>query len=642
MKTFLSLAMCAAGCMIANAAITVDRQDLQHAVIYPGLAEIDLNCDGHLDLIYSGQVRDITSGRIVEDADGNENQINFNTFTMIWNPSTGSYDFKEFPWYFGNKPYFAVHDWNGDGYTDFFVAGEASMGQSEARFGFFINDGKGNFKRQEIKVVNEDGDVVEPFDPKCVDLADFNSDGRMDLVVAGWKNDAEGVRRNYNMVLLNQGNYEFLATNTELLLYGNNTYELALSLLTATDLNNDGYADFLVQGNIDNADEEDKPEKNGLRMARTFVAALNLGDEADGETILYDLGLAESPAHHYGHGGFVVADFDNDGVLDIFVGGESPNDARGDGDWSYTWQLLKGKITSDGVSYSDVTSSQVFNNSDIRPLNDNNPIRGIDYNGNGYYDLFVPGWCTTMFDGTGDTQAGWFFPNTNGNFTTADHIPGSSECAVFFTEDGVSGARNYGFVGQSWDGMFFNDETDIVTGIMMLNTKNPYGVVARPDAPQSLSAAADGYDVTLSWEAAPSSLNNVTYEYYIYRPATGEYYRGVPAFVGGDKDGVRTTLAQGRAFMAKTLNLVNLPDGVYEWGVQTVNAALQGSVFAKGEKFTIGQGEAGVESVTEAEVVATEYYDLTGRKLDRAPEEGIVLRKEIRANGAYTVSKIAL
>ena len=205
MKTILTLALCMAGGLSAGAAITVDRQELQHALIYPGLAEIDLNCDGHLDLIFSGEVREATSGRVVEDAEGNETQINFNTFTMIWNPATGMYDFAEFPYYFGNKPYFAVYDWNGDGYTDFFCAGEASMGQSEARFGFFINDGKGNFTRKEISVVNEEGEAIDPFDPKCVDLGDFNSDGLMDLVVVGWKNDAAGVRHNYNMVLLNQG-----------------------------------------------------------------------------------------------------------------------------------------------------------------------------------------------------------------------------------------------------------------------------------------------------------------------------------------------------------------------------------------------------------------------------------------------------
>lgn len=636
--------MCAACALGANAAITVDRQELGLSLIYPGLVEIDINGDGILDLIYSGELRDNTNGRIVEDAEGNESQINFNTFQMVWNAATQTYDIKEFPYYFGNKPYFAVTDWNGDGLTDFFAAGEASQGQSTAEFGLFINNGNGTFSRQTITVVDENDDIIDPFDPKCVDFGDFNSDGMPDLVASGWKNDANGERHNYNMVLINQGDNKFLATNQEVLIYGNNGYEFGLNLLTATDLNNDGYADFLVQGNIDNASDSDKPMKNGKVMGRTFVAALNLGAETDGETVLYDLGLAESPAHHYGHGGFEVADFNNDGIPDILVGGESPDDYMPGNDYSYRWQLLQGRITSDGVSYTDVTNSQAFANKDIRPLNDAKPIRAIDYNGNGLYDLFIPGWCTTMLDGTDNTQAGWFFPNNNGILNTYERIPGGSEGAVFFTEDGVSGARHYGLLSQSWDNTYFDDETDMKTGRMMIFTKNPYTKAARPDAPTALAASVDGYDVTLEWSAAASSKANVTYEYYIKNVGTGKFYHGVPAFVGGDKDGIRTTLAQGRAFMAKKLNLVGLPDGTYEWGVQTVNAALEGSVFAKGTNFVVGDGGASVGTISGAAsaVIATEYFDLMGRQLSEAPESGLVIKKEIHEDGTATVAKVIL
>ncbi|MDE6098851.1 MAG: VCBS repeat-containing protein [Muribaculaceae bacterium] len=649
MKKSLTLLLGAAAVCSASAADhSVSRQILDHAVIYPGLAEIDINGDGILDLIYSGEVRDAAvSGRIIEDAEGNETQINNNTFQMVWNPATQSYDISEFPYYFANKPYFAVADWNGDGLTDFYVTGEASMALHNVEFGLFINNGDGTFTRKQITVIDENGDQITPFDPRTVDVADFNSDGRLDMVVTGWKDCGEDFgRRNFNMVLINQGDDKFLATNTELLMYGNNGYELALNLTMATDLNNDGYADFLTQGNIDNADDADKPVKNGKAMGRTFVAALNLGADglSEGVPVLYDLGLADGVAHHYGHGGFAVCDFNNDGVPDIFVGGESPADARADGAWEYFWQLLSGRITSDGVSYTDVTGSQIFNGRDIRPLNDASPFRAIDYNGNGLYDLLLPGWCTGMIDGTDNTQAGWFFANNNGNFTEGVRMPGGSECAVFFTEDGVSGARNYGILGQSWDNMFFNDDTDIKTGRMMAVSNNPFGVPVRPDAPSAAVAAVDGYDVNLSWSAPAGAQANVTYDYYIKDLGTGKFYRGITAFVGGDKDGVRTTVAQGRAFMAKNLNLVNLPDGDYEWGVQTVNAACVGSVFAKGNNFRIGTGSGAgvVNTVSNSPVVATEYYDVTGRKLDKAPENGMFIEKTVRLDGTVNVSKIAL
>jgi len=215
----------------------------------------------------------------------------------------------------------------------------------------------------------------------------------------------------------------------------------------------------------------------------------------------------------------------------------------------FLWQYLPGRITSDGVSYTDASSSQVFYDKDIRPLNDVCGTRVLDYNGNGQYDLFIPGWCTTMLDGNASTQAGYYFANNNGTFSTYEHIPGASELAVFFLENGVSGNRNYGFVGQSWDDMFFSDAT--YNGRMMVTTVNPYTKAARPDAPTSLNAEVEESDVTLSWSAAASSQANVTYDYYIRNANTGKYYTGVTAFVGGDKDGIRTTLAQGRAFMNK-------------------------------------------------------------------------------------------
>lgn len=644
MKKCLSFLLGAATVVSAGAAITVDKQNLSQSLIYPGLVEIDINNDGILDLIYSGEVREATSGRIVEDEEGNEKQINFNTFQMVWNPATQSYDISEFGYYFGNKPYFAVTDWDGDGLTDFFAAGEANATTSEAVFGMFLNNGDGTFRRQEITVVDEDGNVISPFDPKCVDFGDFNSDGRMDLVCIGYKAYDEG-RIDYSGVLINNGDFKFTLTNHHLLsMDGENNFELALSILKAADLNNDGYADFLCQGNVDNVDDSQKPICNGKPVGRTFAAFLNLGAETYPETLLYDLALADGVAHYYGHGDIHVADFNNDGVPDIFVGGESPDDVYPSGNFSYNWQLLQGKIAGDmSVSYTDVTSSQAFSGKDIRPLNDQNSTRAIDYNGNGYYDLFIPGWCTTMLDGTDNTQAGWYFPNENGLMNTFERIPGASECAVFFTENGVSGQRNYGFLGQSWDALYFNDETDVVTGRMLLTTVNPYTKAARPDAPASATATVDGYNVTLQWAPAASSKANVTYEYYIYDKGARKYFNGVPAFVGGDKDGVRTTLAQGRAFQNTRLNLVGLPDGDYEWGVQTVNAGLEGSTFTKGNDFTVGSG-AGVGSIVagNADVTATEYFDLAGRRLSNVPESGVVIKKELRADGTTSVSKLVV
>ena len=633
-KSLLLMAALAAGAGLANAQITMTSQVLQQAVQHPGICEIDINGDGILDLIYTGEMRDGIPGRTYENADGDEVSLGDNTFQMVWN-GTG-YDIKEFPYYFGIKAYFAVADWNGDGLTDFITFNE----RSNADEGLFINNGNGTFTKTPITVVDENGDEITPFSPRTVDCADFNSDGLLDLVVTGWKDDGINGRRNYNYILINKGNNKFQAKWCDFLTAGGDGYELALNLTVATDLNNDGYAEFMTQGNVDN---DDKPlTKNGVEVGRGFTATLNIGADGldDGMPILYDLGLATGVAHQYGHGGFEVVDFNNDGVLDILVGGESPDDARAPGAWEYYWQLLQGRLDANGdVTYIDVTSVP-FHDKDIRPLSDgSHPIRAIDYTGNGQYDLIMQGWCTGMLDGKDNTQCGWFFPNENGSFSSFQHVPGASEAGVFIYENGVSGARNYGFFGYTSDPMFTGEGTGFEGGRIMGFCNNPNAPAARPAAPASATATVDGYDVTLEWTAGAGNLNNVTYDYYIKDKGTGKYYRGITA----NADGVRTTVAQGRAFMAKKLNLNNLPDGDFEWGVQTVSASYQGSVFCKGNDFKVGNGSEGVEAVIDnTPVVATEYYDLAGRKLNNAPEQGIVIKKEIRESGASSVSKVVL
>ncbi len=93
--------------------------------------------------------------------------------------------------------------------------------------------------------------------------------------------------------------------------------------------------------------------------------------------------------------------------------------------------------------------------------------------------------------------------------------------------------------------------------------------------------------------------------------------------------------------MNKNLLLVGMPDGDYEWGVQTVNAGLEGSKFTKGNDFRVGAG-AGIQGVLangNAEVVATEYYDMAGRRV-AAAAEGVVIEKTIYADGNVAVSKV--
>ena len=176
----------------------------------------------------------------------------------------------------------------------------------------------------------------------------------------------------------------------------------------------------------------------------------------------------------------------------------------------------------------------------------------------------------------------------------------------------MEGALNYTFTGYHGDATYFADETDKPMGRSMVFTKNPWNVAARPDAPTAPTAEVDGNSVKLSWTPAASSMKNVTYEYYLKNKATGKIYNGATSFIGGDKDGVRKVLREGNAFMNTELNLT-LPEGTYEWGVQTINAALRGSVFAKGQDLVVGDGN-NIRNMTET-AVQTGIYSADGKQL---------------------------
>ena len=617
MKRLFTLMAVAGMAMTVNAqSITISSVDQTLAGDYAGGLEIDLNNDGIKELLFSGKPNWEAAGKTtLLDGEGNEYEVDGKTWVLKWNGS--SYDKQEIGTsadrIFGIRNTVIPADFNGDGLTDLFIAGEGYNFPGV----YLMNENGAFVKDPNYTVLDKDGNQVEWY-PRSADVADFNSDGLPDVVTIGWS--AVGGNRQANCgVLINQGDGSFKnVLEVGVLGNGDVDYEFALCTVRAYDLNNDGKPDFLLQGNVDN--DGVKPSTvNGTQVGRTFMAFGNITE--DGEVGFFDMELATGVSHTFGNGNINVADFNNDGIPDIFVTGESPDDAVTG--WAYYPQLLMGKISNGEVGYTDNTSF-VARGKDVRPLNSTNVgVRSIDYNGDGFYDLFYPGWCEQMLDGSGNTQSGWFLPGSAAGLTSYQRIPGASEQGIFFLDYGVEGALNYTFTGYHGDATYFADETDKPMGRSMVFTKNPWNVAARPDAPTAPAAEVDGNSVKLSWTPAASSMKNVTYEYYLKNKATGKIYNGATSFIGGDKDGVRKVLREGNAFMNTELNLT-LPEGTYEWGVQTVNAALRGSVFAKGQDLVVGDGN-NIRNMTET-AVQTGVYSADGKQLS-SMQKGINIVK---------------
>ena len=632
-KLFTLVAASAMALGMSAQSITISKVDEGLANDYAAGCEIDIDNDGIKELVIGGSPNwpaEGSIGQVIYDAEGNEVKMESRCSWIIKFNGT-DYEATQLSQegVIGIRSHVIPADFNGDGNVDIYIA---SGGDANTLNGIFLNDGNGSFVKDDtFKVLNEDGEPIVDEEtgtqlrwlPRAIDVADFNNDGLVDIVSCGWWLGANSETA-MNGVLINQGDGTYKVTNRFLIGIEDEeyAYPMALCTIKAFDLNNDGYADFMVQGNVDG--EGAKPEtKNGVSVGRTFMAFLNIGADGPGE--FYDLGLAQGVSHTFGNGNFNVVDFNNDGTPDIFVTGESPDDARGGGQWEYYPQLLIGKITksADGneVSYTD-NSQFPASHKDIRPLNSsNNGTRAIDYNGDGLYDLFYLGWSTQMLDNSDWTQVGWFFPGSANGLTSYQRIPGASEQGVFFLDYGVEGDLNYTFTGYHGDGNYFGDATGFASGRSMVFTKNPWTVAGRPDAPTAPKAEVDDHTVTLSWTAPAAEKKNVTYEYFLKKD--GKVYNACTSFIGGDKDGVRKVLREGNAYMNTSITL-NLADGDYEWGVQTINAAEKGSVFAKGETFRVGAG-SGIFEKKAAEAVEVARYNAAGQAI--AAQKGLNIVK---------------
>ena len=632
-KLFTLVAASAMALGMSAQSITISKVDEGLANDYAAGCEIDIDNDGIKELVIGGSPNwpaEGSIGQVIYDADGNEVKMESRcSWILKFNGTDYEATQLSQEGVIGIRSHVIPADFNGDGNVDIYIA---SGGDANTLNGIFLNDGNGSFVKDDtFKVLNEDGEPIVDEEtgtqlrwlPRAIDVADFNNDGLVDIVSCGWWLGANSETA-MNGVLINQGDGTYKVTNRFLIGIEDEeyAYPMALCTIKAFDLNNDGYADFMVQGNVDG--EGAKPEtKNGVSVGRTFMAFLNIGADGPGE--FYDLGLAQGVSHTFGNGNFNVVDFNNDGTPDIFVTGESPDDARGGGQWEYYPQLLIGKITksADGneVSYTD-NSQFPASHKDIRPLNSsNNGTRAIDYNGDGLYDLFYLGWSTQMLDNSDWTQVGWFFPGSANGLTSYQRIPGASEQGVFFLDYGVEGDLNYTFTGYHGDGNYFGDATGFASGRSMVFTKNPWTVARRPEAPTAPKAEVDDHTVTLSWTAPAAEKKNVTYEYFLKKD--GKVYNACTSFIGGDKDGVRKVLREGNAYMNTSITL-NLADGDYEWGVQTINAAEKGSVFAKGETFRVGAG-SGIFEKKAAEAVEVARYNAAGQAI--AAQKGLNIVK---------------
>ena len=106
----------------------------------------------------------------------------------------------------------------------------------------------------------------------------------------------------------------------------------------------------------------------------------------------------------------------------------------------------------------------------------------------------------------------------------------------------------------------------------------------------------------------------------------------IPFFAPHQKS-IRISIAQGqnirfhpaRSSGGEERAIIFLPDGTYEWGVQTVNAAYDGSPFTAGPDFTV-TSTSDIQSVSASQEASStdgvQFYSPSGMQLSQ-PRHGV-------------------
>ena len=417
---------------------------------------------------------------------------------------------------------------------------------------------------------------------KSSDVADFNNDGRLDLVVCS-------DRPRYNCLLLNMGKDEEGAICFKESDYDpkkrytiqNAAWDRCMGYVKAYDFNSDGFMDFMLSGS-------NKSSKT--------VIFINTPD-APGTFTTVDF-----PTHR-NLPSFDFADVNSDGIPEIYFSGEYH---EGWYNQIYTPVFNNGKMSYKlhyGLPWQNNDRCMGFRSSAF-----------VDWDGDGIIDIIETGRSDTeMPNGTTlDSRASKIRINRGNGQEWADPILtiGSNLNTSILADVNGDGVIEYVRNGENElavdiDGLKYG------TGSILSATINPSEKVYIPSAPVLNAPVVSEGKVMLSWNPAADAIGNETYEYVVF-DATGNVAAGMN--VATYPSGKKKTPTSGNACQARQI-VLSLPDGEYTYGVQAVSGAYVGSTFAEGT-FTIGNGTS-IKSIKGREL-KEEVYDIQGRRKSEA------------------------
>ncbi len=471
-------------------------------------------------------------------------------------------------------------DYDNDGDLDVIIAGFDLDNNAVTK----IYNNRGNDEFIEVSGLPIPGTYIGD-----VAWGDYDADGDLDIIIQGYTTGSE-----ITTLYENKGNDTFVDS-------GEIFVVLTDGSVSFVDFNNDGHSDILITG-FDGTSYLSKIYKNN-------------GDATFTETDVDFPGAIKSS--------YEWCDYDKDGDMDIFLSGLDGQGGlisklytnNGDETFSETennftgaWlgDVAWGDYNSDG--YPDILLSGFYNPGRTTEIYKNNGngtftlitsavLPGVahsssiwgDYDNDGDLDIFI---CGTYEEGGTWTRVTDVFIN-NGDDT--------------FTEAGLNFAIDCYWGESAWGDYDADGDLDLIcsghddaggSNTIIYRNDNTTTNTA-PAAPQNLTSSVFDNEITLSWDA---STDDET-------PSAGLYYNAYIRTDAGDmtwipisdiENGYRLLPAVGNVSQNLSWTITGLEDGDYFWSTQALDNNFEGSTFATEESFTIGT--IGIENTQPQEV----------------------------------------
>ena len=567
-----------------------------------GAVTVDLNNDGYQDIVTGG------IGNTVQNSATDEATSKRMSYLALLAPTTHKWTkvSTAAPFKVATYPSLVPCDINNDGWMDIIAFEQTGYDVTEEAYtgnygheGIFLGKGNGTFTEAQLSLNNPDGSAVVSFDIKApcnAELIDIDNDGRLDIILVGHQGET-----NYDVILHNQ-----TTTSEGALCFTVEPYDteylLREAIIKPADFNNDGLQDFAISATVDGRDDQ-------LRFTDIF-----LNDPMQcGHFIRLGLGEKGADLKRKANGTLQVADFNNDGWMDIVLTGLGEASSGESGARQRVYINKKTESPSFSVLTCDFQSdlytlaSSASNSSGV-----------IDWNGDGLYDVLIGGTKSNVYGGM------LYLNDGKGRLKRSIAIPGALGACTIFPDYNGDGRKDFVLIGETKDKNYLTTEQFGNNAILCYNL---FPTPSQPDAPLAPTASIQDGAVTLSWQASETSQPGFTYEVYI-KDEAGNIINSVPAFVDGTKNGIRKVNALGRVGCRTEWTFYPTKPGTYTWGVQTVDAAYNGSTFTEGPQFTITEEDM-ASNIKDLKGLKDlkEIFNLAGQRLSKAQKGVNIINK---------------